>query len=457
MYDFSDFFTFYEEKCEKRVEKFRVGDIIKKKLHCGASVERNRRNASMETEGSKKNKPLWLRIIKWFFVSVAGMVAVVLFTVVLLWQNEIRTLLSVEEIRPRDAAHHDGAVYYVDVRGGFYLNDLMEQGGISSDGELADFVVNRLTKGLAKNLKISTPDYGCASFTATAADGDALFARNYDNDETNTCIVRTHARKGRHATISTADLSFVGIKPEKGVQGIMDKALCLAVPYLTLDGVNDAGVSCCINMTYQGGGDGGTAVATNQNTEKPDMTSTLMLRMILDYADDLEEAIEIVQRYDLHDSAHTSFHYMVADASGRSAILEWVCGDDITDNDGSARKLVVTYNDADAQIGVAEGSAEYQWMTNYIIQPGYYPSDKEKLGFDRYRRIEEVLGASDGVVQDEWEAMNLLGQIARRNWKPGQHAYTPHSAVYNLTERSVLWVSNENFEDETAIFEFRVK
>ena len=412
---------------------------------------------NMETEGLKEKKPLWLRMIKWGTVGLLGLFAAVFFAVAILWGNEIRTVLSIEELRPRVAVHHDGAVYYVDVRGGFYLDDLIEQGGISSDSELADFVIDRLSKGLAKNLEISTPNYGCASFTAVTADGDALFARNYDNDETNTCIVRTHARRGRHATISTADLSFVGIKPSKGVQGIWDKVLCLAVPYLTLDGINDAGVSCCINMTYQGGGDGGTAMATSQETERPDMTSTLMLRMILDYADDLEEAIEIVQSYDLHDSANTSFHYMIADASGRSAILEWVCGDDTSDNDGSARKLVVTYNDDDANIGDAEAAADYQWMTNFIIQPGYYLSDKQKLGFDRYERINEVLGASDGVVQDEWDAMNLLGQIARRTWNAGQHKYTPHSVVYNLTDKSVLWVSNENFDDETAVFEFRIK
>ena len=187
------------------------------------------------------------------------------------------------------------------------------------------------------------------------------------------------------------------------------------------------------------------------------MTSTLMLRMILDYADDLEEAIEIVQSYDLHDSANSSFHYMVADASGRSAILEWVCGDDITDNDGSKRELIVTYNDADEQIGEMEAVAEYQWMTNFIIQPGYYLSDKQKTGFDRYQHIYKVLSETNGVVQDEWEAMQLLGQIARRTWKPVRNAYTPHSVVYNLTDKSVLWVSNENYEDETAIFEFRIK
>ncbi len=401
-------------------------------------------------------KPIWRRVVRYLLFGILGLVCTAVLLVVILWGNEIRTLFSIKELRPRNAEHHDGAVYYADVRGGFYLDDLIEQGGIKNDGELADFLIAKLSKGLVKNLTIATPDYGCASFTAATAEGDALFARNYDNDETNTCIVRTHARKGRHATIGTADLSFVGIKPAKGIQGIADKVLCLTVPYLTLDGVNDAGVSCCINMTYQGGGDGGTAVATNQNTDKPDMTSTLMIRMILDYADDLEEAIEIVQRYDLHDSANTSFHYMVADASGRSAILEWVCGDDITDNDGSARKLVVTYSDNDANIGEAEAAADYQWMTNFIIQPGYYPSEKQKLGFDRYEHIYQGLRTNNGVVQDEWEAMQLLGQITRRSWKPGQNACTPHSVVYNLTDKTVLWVSNENFEDETAIFEFSV-
>ena len=55
---------------------------------------------------------------------------------------------------------------------------------------------------------------------------------------------------------------------------------------------------------------------------------------------------------------------MVADASGRSAIFEWVAGTDATDTDGSARQLVITYNDQDAQIGENEGSSNAQWVTN---------------------------------------------------------------------------------------------
>lgn len=49
--------------------------------------------------------------------------------------------------------------------------------------------------------------------------------------------------------------------------------------------------------------------------------------------DTVEEAVELAEAYDLHDSATSSYHYMVADASGRSAILEWVAGTDATDTD----------------------------------------------------------------------------------------------------------------------------
>lgn len=89
-----------------------------------------------------------------------------------------------------------------------------------------------------------------------------------------------------------------------------------------------------------------------------------MLRLILDYADNVEEAVEIASGYDLHDSAKTSYHYMVADASGKSAILEWVDGTDSTDNDGSKRELVITYNDADSHIGDKEAGSDYQWVSN---------------------------------------------------------------------------------------------
>lgn len=373
-------------------------------------------------------------------------------TVYALWHNELATLTSMTLLRDRNDDHLDGAVYSMHVSGGFYLEDFIAQGGVKNDAELISFVTEKITKGLL-NISISNPEIGCSSFTARTPEGDVLFGRNYDFSQTNTCLVFTDARNDRHATISTVDLQFLGMDVNQNVDGLMNRVTCLAAPYAPLDGINDAGVSCGIYMTYQGGE---KTVATNQNSDKPDFTSSTLLRLILDYADDVEEAVEIAKAYDLHDSAMTSYHYMVADASGRSAILEWVGTTDAADNDGSQRELVVTYNDDDAHIGTMEGATDYQVITNFIIQPGYYAdSPTEKKGADRYERIYEELNTTGGVVENEAAAMEILRIVGRRTWNNDDgNGCTVHSAVYNLTDKTVMWVPNENYDDPEAVFVF---
>ena len=387
-------------------------------------------------------------IAKRIALAAAAVVLLLAACAFIMWRSEIAAFMSIEQVRGRDDAHQDGSVYTMHVSGGFYLDDFVEQGGVSSDSELISFVTGKITKGLIP-MEISESEIACSAFTAVTADGDRLFARNYDMDKTNTCIVYTDASPGRHASVSTVDLQFLGIDPESDMTGFMEKVNCLAAPYAPLDGVNDAGVSCAIFMSYQGA----ETVPTDQDTGKPDITSTTLLRLILDYADDLDEAVEIAQSYDLHDSAGTSYHYMVADSSGRSAILEYVAGTDATDNDGAARTLVVTYNDGDGHIGEREGAADYQWITNFIIQPGYYEDPAERKGYDRYEKLCEELGAAGGVVGDEAAAMDILASVGRRSWNnDDSNSCTVHSVVYNLTDRTAMWIPNEHYGDESAVF-----
>ena len=388
---------------------------------------------------------------KKIILAILVLVLVFAASITFILRNEISTLMSIEQVRVRNDEHLDGSVYTMDVSGGFYLEDFIAQGGVSNDQELIDFIVSHLTHGLV-DIQVKKPNIGCSSFTAVAENGDQLFGRNYDFSKTNTMIVRTKGNGERHSTLSTSDLQFMDIDAEKDLTDIRDKVISLAAPYTPIDGINDAGVSCGIYMTYQGM----ETVATDQQTEKPDITSTTLLRLILDYADDIEEAIDIAKQYDLHDSANTSFHYMVSDASGRSAILEWVGKTDATDNDGAKRELVVTYNDQDEYIGKKEGSTDYQVITNFIIQPGYYDeASSKKTGLDRYEKIYEELDARNGVVKDEKDAMSILEMVGRRTWKnDDKNGCTVHSVVYNNTKRSMLWVPNENFDDPDAYFEF---
>lgn len=403
-------------------------------------------------EKAKKQKmKLWKKLLIGVTAALLSVILILGVTVYAVWHNEIATLLSMKLVRERNDSHHDGAVYTMNVKGGFYLDKFVEQGGVKSDAELIAFITSNITKGLIP-MSIESSEIACSSFTAKSEDGDSLFGRNYDFSKTNVCIVRTEGGKGRHATISTADLQFVGMDVDKNVEGLMNKITCLAAAYTPLDGINDAGVSCGIYMTYQGGD---KTVATDQNTDKPDFTSTTLLRLILDYADSVEEAVEIASSYDLHDSANTSYHYMVADASGKSAVLEWVAQKDTDDNDGYKRELKVTYNDEDSHIGEMEGSTDYQVVTNFIIQPGYYDgsASEDKKGYDRYERIYEELNKTDGVVKDEWGAMEILRIVGRRSWNnDDSNSCTVHSVVYNLTDKTMMWIPNENYDDPDAVF-----
>ncbi len=370
--------------------------------------------------------------------------------VCVLWGNEIRTVLSFKQIAERNDEHLDGSVYEMTVAGDYYFDDFLAQGGASTDGELIEFITGNLTKGLI-DIGITPPDVACSSFTATLEDGDRVFARNYDYSKTNTAIVYTNPGGDRHASVSTIDLQFLGIDVDKDVTSLIDKITCLAAPYIPFDGMNDAGVSCGIYMTYQGPEE---SISTNQDSEKPDITSTTMLRLILDYADSVDEAVELVSNYDLHDSATSSYHYMVADSTGKSAILEWVAGNDSTDIEGSARELKVTYNDAAPRCT----DKTWQCVTNFVVAPDYYDNNEDMKGLDRYEHLHKTLTAAKGVMADETAAMDLLAQVGRRTWKnDDKNGCTVHSVVYNLTDQTALWVPNEHFGEDEYKMELKIK
>ena len=388
-----------------------------------------------------------LRRIACALVALVIALAVAVFA---LWHNELTTLASFQKLSDRDEAHRDGAVYQINFSGDYFFDEFLSQGGASNDAELISFITRSITKGIIP-MHIKTSSIACSAFTADTQSGDRVFGRNYDFSATNTAIVYTDPGEGRHASYSTIDLSFLGLDADKDVETIGQKFLTLAAPYVPLDGINDAGVACGIFMSYQGEGKG---TPTDTQTDKPDITSTTLLRLILDYADSVEDAVALAQQYDLHDSASSCFHYMVADSTGRSAILEWVGTDADHDADGAQRQLNVLWNDTDA----LSDSADWQVVTNFIKTPGYYDgTSAEMKGLDRYEHLAAALRETDGIVADKNAAMDLLASVGRRTWNnDDSNSNTVHSVVYDLTDKSVLWVGNEHYGEEAYTFEFQL-
>ena len=399
--------------------------------------------------------------IKISCIVLSSVLALILITAAvfgIIFRNEISEISSIKLLKPRVENSLQCNIYEMTFNGNYYFDDFIKQGGTKNDRELLDFIMNKMTKGLL-NLSIKTSKINCSSFTAHKPNGEHLFARNYDMYSTNTCIVKVKGNKKRHASISTVDLSFINIPAYKNVDNLIFKAYCLAAPYAPLDGINDAGVSCGIYMTYQGNGK--NVVATDQNTDLPDISPTTLIRMILDYADSLEEAVEFARSYDMHDSAETSFHIMVADRSGRSVIFEWVNARNGSDNNGALRKLIVTYNDKDSHIGPHEAESDFQWVTNFIIQPNYYDeySTKALVGWDRYNILYDELSKTGAVVEDEMTAMKILQKVAQRTIRPNRKAddyvLTLHSVIYNLDNLTTLWCGNEQYADPNGMFQYR--
>ena len=390
------------------------------------------------------------KLLRRIACALAALVIALAVAVFALWHNELTTLASFQKLSDRDEAHRDGAVYQINFSGDYFFDEFLSQGGASNDAELISFITRSITKGIIP-MHIKTSSIACSAFTADTQSGDRVFGRNYDFSATNTAIVYTDPGEGRHASYSTIDLSFLGLDADKNVETIGQKFLTLAAPYVPLDGINDAGVACGIFMSYQGEGKG---TPTDTQTDRPDITSTTLLRLILDYADSVEDAVALAQQYDLHDSASSCFHYMVADSTGRSAILEWVGTDADHDADGAQRQLNVLWNDTDA----LSDSADWQVVTNFIKTPGYYDGTTvEMKGLDRYEHLAAALRQTNGVVADKNAAMDLLASVGRRTWNnDDSNSNTVHSVVYDLTDRSVLWVGNEHYGEDGYTFEFQL-
>lgn len=142
---------------------------------------------------------------------------------------------------------------------------------------------------------------------------------------------------------------------------------------------------------------------------------------------------------------------MVADPSGKSAVLEYVGEKDATDTDPTKRQLKVQYNDPDI-------SKKGQIVTNFVLRKDYYDQAADKKGLDRYTLLQTELAKKAYKLNDETEAMNLLGQVAGRNWpNDDENCITTHSVIYNLTKKTAFGVTNEHYQEPAYHYHFAFK
>ena len=369
-----------------------------------------------ETASAAKRPGGAKRIVARVLIALVALVVVAVGAVAFMFRHEIATVASIRKV-------NDYPMYTMDYDGDYGIDEFLEQGGASNDAELIEFVVQHLMKGLP--ITIELPDLACSTFNATTPEGEAIFGRNFDLSYSPSMLVRTDPDDG-YASISMVNLGFLGYGEDKLPDSPTSSITALAAPYAPLDGVNEAGLAVGVLLI--------DTDPTNQQTDRVDITTTTAIRLMLDKCATVDEAIELLDRYDMHSSANSCYHFQIADASGTSVVVEYI-DDEIS---------VLEADDVTTAGAPAEGQT-YMAATNFLLTPGEYDFGG---GQDRYAIVMEGLTAADGVLTEE-AAMDLLAACAQEPHlnSRGEESATQWSVVYNLDEPGATIAVGMDYED----------
>ena len=356
------------------------------------------------------------RIVARVLIALVALVIVAVGAVAFMFRHEIATVASIRKV-------NDYPMYTMDYDGDYGIDEFLERGGASNDAELIEFVVQHLMKGLP--ITIELPDLACSTFNATTPEGEAIFGRNFDLSYSPSMLVRTDPDDG-YASISMVNLGFLGYGDDKLPDSPTSSITALAAPYAPLDGVNEAGLAVGVLLI--------DTDPTNQQTDRVDITTTTAIRLMLDKCATVDEAIELLGRYDMHSSANSCYHFQIADASGTSVVIEYI--DD---------EISVLEADDVTTAGVPAEGQTYMAATNFLLTPGEYDFGG---GQDRYAIVMEGLTAADGVLTEE-AAMDLLAACAQEPHlnSRGEESATQWSVVYNLDEPGATIAVGMDYED----------
>ena len=175
----------------------------------------------------------------------------------------------------------------------------------------------KLAAGIAKGKLLKSFGSGCSVFTGFNEAGQPLFCRGYDYPHTPiTLLVHTTPKKG-YRSLGFADLGFMDYNAGSFEDGKTDLSNLMLAPYITVDGINEKGFAvAALALMHKG---------VNQNTGKQKISTTVLIRMLLDRAATVNEAIELLKQYDVCTPLPDSdFQFLMMDRSGVSKLVYYM-------------------------------------------------------------------------------------------------------------------------------------
>ncbi len=131
------------------------------------------------------------------------------------------------------------------------------------------------------------------------------------------CLVLRIHKAGKVASVSILDLAYLDLnRPNLTEKQLWQRIRLLFSPYYLQDGMNAYGVTIS-DMTLDN-------TQPSYSSDKPNIIHSTAMRMVLDDAKSTDEAIQILQKYNIHFGPLC--HFLIADAKGQSAVVELLDG-----------------------------------------------------------------------------------------------------------------------------------
>ena len=245
------------------------------------------------------------KAIKITVLSILGVIAAALIIISNILYGRVSTISSVKQLGE--------GMYTVNYRHDYQLDKALES-GIDDERSLLKFICDEMYFGYQVDSNIEK--YACSAFVTKTPDGKYLGGRSFGLGGTDTLCVYTHPSDG-YASISTVstDMLNVGADNAYPTTSLEGRAALLATPYIAVDGMNEKSLFTALLDLSMG--------ETHMETGNRDLTVTMAVRLLIDRAATVDEAIELLRNYDIHTGHGWTQHLFVGDASGDGAVIEW--------------------------------------------------------------------------------------------------------------------------------------
>lgn len=249
---------------------------------------------------------------------------------------------------------------------------------------------------------VESDAHHCSTVTLRSQAGKVFFGRNFDWPHDACLIVRAHDDDGL-ASIAVIDLYYLNMdRTNLEETNLLERIPLLFAPYYVMDGMNRHGLAIS-EMSVD-------HASAPYDAQKPKIISATLMRVILDYAENTEDAVNLINEYNVC-FPESQVHFMVSDAKGDSRIVEFI----------------------DGEVRVTGSRDSWQVCTNSVA---WNRSELERdSSCSRYQVGSEHAQGVQGVI-DHSDAIEATRTMAVDGWTMWTSVYELQSGEFRLLYKS---------------------